>query len=149
MKLCSIEGCSKKHHGKGYCRAHYIEYILKPRLSDTKCSVERRQRERDTKSIISALINSESPLDFDIENLNTFSEISRLYYGDYCHECGWDKGSCEAHHRKPRSEGGKSTLRNAIILCPNCHSLKHINSKRRFSDKYKDELIAELKKIVP
>ena len=177
MKECMIEGCHKKHHAKGYCKLHYTEYILKKRLENEKCSVpgcqncvsysftkeklcdmhgtrlkrngsvEIRQRERNIKSLIKAIVNSESPLDYEMANNNSFSEISKLYYGDYCHECGWDKGNCVAHHLKKRSEGGKNTLRNAIVLCPNCHSLKHKNYIKRFSTKYKQELIDESKKI--
>ena len=26
MRLCSIEGCNKKHHGKGWCEAHYSRW---------------------------------------------------------------------------------------------------------------------------
>lgn len=177
MKICKVPGCENKHHAKGYCSKHYNQYILVPSLENTKCcvdgcenkisqrftgkklcdmhgtrlrrngSVELRKRERDIKNLIEAIINSESPLDYEIPNHNSFSEICRLYYGDYCHECGWNEGSCEAHHIKKRSEGGKSTIRNGIVLCPNCHSLKHKNNTKRYSQKYKNELVEKLKKI--
>lgn len=177
MKICKVLGCENKHHAKGYCNKHYFQYVLKPSLKDTVCRVdgcekeisprftkerlcemhgtrlrrnggtELRQRERDIKSLIEEIINSESPLDYEIPNLNSFSEICRLYYGDYCHECGWNKGSCEAHHIKKRSDGGKSTIRNGIVLCPNCHSLKHKSNTKRYSQKYKKELVEKLRKI--
>jgi hypothetical protein len=25
MKVCSIEGCERKHHGKGFCKLHYLK----------------------------------------------------------------------------------------------------------------------------
>lgn len=177
MKGCKVDGCARPHHAKGYCKLHYRQIVLAQRLENTFCSVpgcskpvsyrftkerlcemhgtrlkrngstDKRQRERDIKSLISALLQSESPLDFDIENGTSYSEIARLYYGDYCHECGWNAGTCEAHHITPRSKGGKNTLRNTVVLCPNCHSLHHKNGHKRFKDKYKAELIEELKKI--
>ena len=124
-QLCEMHGTRKKRNG----------------------STELRKRERDIKSLIEAIINSENPFNFEIPNPNSFSEICKLYYGDYCHECGWDKGNCVAHHIKKRSEGGKNILSNGIVLCPNCHSLKHKNYTKRFSSKYKDELVEELRKI--
>lgn len=177
MKTCKVPSCDNKHHGKGYCKQHYYEFVLTPRCNNIICSVngcnkhispkytklklcvmhgtrltrngsvELRQRERDIASFIDILVNSENPLDFEIANNNSFSEICKMYYGNKCMECGWDIGSCEVHHRIPKSKGGKSTIRNALVLCPNCHSLKHIPRKKRFSDKKKQELINKLKNI--
>ena len=31
----------------------------------------------------------------------------------------------EVHHRKPLSQGGADTVKNAIALCPNCHRKAH------------------------
>lgn len=31
----------------------------------------------------------------------------------------------EVHHKKPLSEGGEDTVKNAIALCPNCHRYAH------------------------
>ncbi len=38
-----------------------------------------------------------------------------LYLGDYGH----------AHHKIPRSRGGKWTVENIEYLCPPCHDLAH------------------------
>lgn len=179
MKICKIEGCNKKHHAKGYCSGHYREYYLKPMCKTIICSVEEcnknispnftknklcemhgtrlrrygdvneRKKERDIKNLIDALLNSESPLDFELINNNSFSDIGRLYYGDECMECGWNTGQCEAHHKTPKSKGGKSTLRNCLILCPNCHSLKHIRKKERFSEDIKQQLENKIKNFKP
>lgn len=46
-------------------------------------------------------------------------------YGVICMLCGWDKTSCDVHHRTPKSKGGKNTLDNAIVVCPNCHRVLH------------------------
>jgi len=44
-----------------------------------------------------------------------------------CELCGYDKfpDIIEAHHRKPRSHGGLNTVKNGILVCPNCHKLIH------------------------
>ena len=175
MKVCCVPGCNNKHHGKGYCKAHYKQFVLKPRLANVRCrvpgcenavspnytkeglcekhgtrlsrngSVAVRKKERDTRSFIEAMAASGSPLDYEISNLNSLSLISKAYYGNYCHECGWDKGNCVTHHVIPLKNGGKNTLRNIMILCPNCHSLKHINRKTQYSEKFMAEMIELLK----
>lgn len=47
----------------------------------------------------------------------------RKVFPDGCMRCGWNEGSCDVHHIIPRAEGGKMTLENGIVLCPNCHRL--------------------------
>lgn len=44
--------------------------------------------------------------------------------GYRCQVCGYDK-IVDAHHIIPRSRGGKSTIVNGILLCPNCHAEVH------------------------
>lgn len=46
-------------------------------------------------------------------------------FGSACVVCGWAKAACDVHHRIPRSEGGKNTILNAIVVCPNCHRVAH------------------------
>ncbi|MFA5299168.1 MAG: HNH endonuclease signature motif containing protein [Lutibacter sp.] len=46
-----------------------------------------------------------------------------------CSICGWDEARCDSHHIISRENGGKDTLDNLIIVCPNCHRLIHIKKK--------------------
>lgn len=177
MKICKVPGCENKHHAKGYCSKHYNQYILVPSLENTKCcvvgcqnkisprftgkklcemhgtrlkrngNIEVRQRKRDAKNLIVDVLNSESPLDYEFLNHNSFVEMSKTYYDNYCRECGWNKGNCEVHHIIPIEKGGKHTLRNAILLCPNCHRLKHDRYNKKFVPKYDAELVEKLKRI--
>lgn len=45
--------------------------------------------------------------------------------GNKCERCGWDKAPCDIHHKIPRSQGGKNTIDNGSVLCPNCHRVEH------------------------
>jgi predicted HNH restriction endonuclease len=54
-----------------------------------------------------------------------WSKAALKHYGNRCEICGWDKARCDVHHRKPKSKGGLHTIRNAIVLCPNCHRVTH------------------------
>ncbi len=47
------------------------------------------------------------------------------FYGNKCSVCGWNKARCDAHHRKHKSKNGLHTIKNGIVLCPNCHREKH------------------------
>lgn len=54
-----------------------------------------------------------------------WSEAARKKYGNKCGRCGWDKATCDVHHIIPRSKGGKNTMNNAEVICPNCHRIHH------------------------
>lgn len=45
--------------------------------------------------------------------------------GDACEICGWNEATCDVHHRIPKNRGGKNTIENAIVLCPNHHRIAH------------------------
>jgi hypothetical protein len=47
------------------------------------------------------------------------------HYGNACEKCGWDKARCDAHHRIPKALGGRHTIENGVVLCPNCHRVHH------------------------
>ena len=46
-----------------------------------------------------------------------------------CERCGIYCGDCgHAHHRLPRSRGGKWTVENIEYLCPGCHLEAHLTN---------------------
>lgn len=45
--------------------------------------------------------------------------------GNQCEVCGWDKARCDVHHKVARSAGGRNTIDNGRVLCPNCHRIEH------------------------
>jgi predicted restriction endonuclease len=42
-----------------------------------------------------------------------------------CELCGWDTTTRDVHHILPVNEGGKNTLDNVIVVCPNHHRMYH------------------------
>ena len=56
---------------------------------------------------------------------HAWSKAVIRHYGNKCQECSWNKGRCDAHHRTPKARGGKHTISNGIVLCPNCHRIHH------------------------
>ena len=33
MKICGVDGCGEKHHGKGYCRRHYRQFVKNGKIT--------------------------------------------------------------------------------------------------------------------
>jgi len=181
MRTCSIPGCERKHHGKGYCKIHYKKYILIEFYASKKCYIEgcnrsvctssagkyycsmhgtrlkRNQplgdgmgnRSRMYFSFAMELSKSSNPLDFEIPNRESWAIASKIYYGNVCVECGWDKGECDAHHKIPFGDGGKNTINNASILCPNCHRLAHTRKRKRFSNESISQFAEVISRIRP
>lgn len=54
-----------------------------------------------------------------------WSDAVKLACGDQCEICGWNEGACDVHHRVARHQGGKNTVENGIVLCPNHHRIAH------------------------
>jgi len=54
-----------------------------------------------------------------------WAEAVKLVQGDKCAICGWHEASCDVHHLVERHNGGKNTVENAIVLCPNHHRTAH------------------------
>jgi len=59
-------------------------------------------------------------------NKGSWNKAMRRVFPNECMRCGWSEGPCDTHHIIPRSEGGKYTINNGIILCPNCHRLADV-----------------------
>jgi 5-methylcytosine-specific restriction endonuclease McrA len=132
-KVCSVQGCDRPvttpHHGEYYCDMHYTRLRRNEDLGDGH-----GKRSREFFSMVSELAKSINPLEYVLPSRESWSIYSKLYYGNVCMECGWDKGECDTHHKMPASSGGKNTINNAKILCPNCHRLKHVRKVKRFSE---------------
>jgi 5-methylcytosine-specific restriction endonuclease McrA len=61
----------------------------------------------------------------EYKNKRWWGMKAKEHYGNACMKCGWDKAECDVHHKIPLSDGGRHTIENAIVLCPNCHRLEH------------------------
>lgn len=56
-------------------------------------------------------------------NKGSWNKAIRRMYPDRCMRCGWNEAPCDTHHIVARSAGGKYSIENGVILCPNCHRL--------------------------
>lgn len=54
-----------------------------------------------------------------------FRRMLNKKFNHTCQNCGWNKDTCDVHHRVPKSQGGEWTEENLILVCPNCHRLIH------------------------
>jgi transposase-like protein len=62
----------------------------------------------------------------DYQTKTTFSSISREVRkerNNTCEICGWNKGTCDVHHKVAQKNNGTHDKENLIVLCPNCHRL--------------------------
>jgi hypothetical protein len=69
---------------------------------------------------------TDKDIDYDYGPKNTipWKQALVFHFGHKCRICGYDK-IVEAHHVIPTSEGGSTSLKNGILLCPNCHAEVH------------------------
>lgn len=56
---------------------------------------------------------------------HAWAKAAIRHYGNACEVCGWNKARCDVHHRHAKAKGGTHTLANAVVLCPNCHRVRH------------------------
>lgn len=65
-------------------------------------------------------------VDYDFGHKNTipWKQTLIFYLGHRCFICGYNK-IVEAHHIVLINEAGPTSVRNGILLCPNCHAEVH------------------------
>lgn len=61
----------------------------------------------------------------DYRSRKAWAEAVRKTRGNRCERCGWDEALCDVHHRVQRSVGGRNTISNGEVICPNCHRIEH------------------------
>lgn len=44
-----------------------------------------------------------------------------------CEICGWNEAPCDLHRIVPGKLGGTYRTDNIIVLCPNCHRMRHFS----------------------
>ena len=120
---CKIEECENildKYSCKGYCTKHYNR--LKRHGDPRKTT-----RIRSYFSIGDFIKNiTQDEIDNHIiEDHTQWALACKIYYGDKCSICSWNKTTCDTNHIVPKSNGGLNTISNGEILCPNCHAEKH------------------------
>ena len=59
---------------------------------------------------------------------HSWAKAAIRHYGNVCQVCGWSKARCDVHHKNQKAKGGLNTIKNAKVLCPNCHRKETIKS---------------------
>jgi hypothetical protein len=55
----------------------------------------------------------------------------------FCHKCGSNYPRLQVHHDIPISKGGNHTIENLILLCEDCHRIKHGGKEFRYQNREK------------
>jgi len=64
-------------------------------------------------------------------------------FGNRCYACGFSIHTIlRVHHRIPVSLGGTDEIENLVLLCPNCHTLIHLFSSKRFDGREVSDFLA-------
>jgi hypothetical protein len=63
-------------------------------------------------------------------------------YDNKCYACGFSiRMILRVHHIIPMSLGGTDEIENLVLLCPNCHTLVHLLSSKRFDNREVSSLL--------
>jgi hypothetical protein len=66
----------------------------------------------------------------------------REKYNSRCYACGFSICTIlRVHHLIPVSLGGTDKTENLVLLCPNCHTLVHLLSSKRFDNREVSDLL--------
>lgn len=63
----------------------------------------------------------------DGNSMSAWQRFLNKKYKHTCQFCGWNKTTCDVHHKISPLNGGKNTKENLVVVCPNCHRLIHKN----------------------
>lgn len=64
--------------------------------------------------------------------IKALAVLVRELRGAKCEDCGYDTvpGILEIHHVVRKADGGSDAIENLVLLCPNCHAIRHYNTGR-------------------
>lgn len=142
---CSIEGCDRIAHARGFCAPHYSTWYRGEHGRTTFqcicvvcgtaftsfvriakfCSTGANSCEAASKSLLPRSLR-DSPL-FNPHREPTKREVAayrRVLRNDPCAYCGSEKGGA-LDHIVPRSEARSSGWRNLTGACNRCNGIKH------------------------
>lgn len=117
----------RRSNGELICHGHSAEtrQRIASKIRGMKRSAETRQKMSEASK--KRIRPSPNP-DFVFSTKESWAAAAKRVLGESCQRCGWKEAECDCHHVVPKSKGGKHTISNAVILCPNCHRVTHHNS---------------------
>lgn len=150
MRLCSIEGCKRKHEAKGYCKRHYKSFVRHGNPIQVDINDEERRVKKE-----SAKFN---------ENLTTRGTVrwamtrEGICSVEGCVESVKSRGLCEKHYSRKRRLGSVKLPKRAnkqprrtpnqclVIGCERRHYQSgycntHVRNKRELGTPYRAKII--------
>lgn len=114
-KYCSLS-CSAKNQKKEkskenicvYCESKFLSTSKGAKYCSNHCKIRNYRKRQVTQSYHT-------------------SSLQRILGHLPCEICGWKEATRDIHHILPVSKGGKNTLDNVILVCPNHHRMFHHN----------------------
>lgn len=125
-KMCKC-GCGTEIN-KFDSRGREVFYAFR-HANKEKSKAAQREKEKDEKYALSPRTSWNKGKSYvhknkeEYANKGAWNMAMRRIYPNRCMKCGWDDASCDTHHIVPKSKGGKFTIENGIILCPNHHRM--------------------------
>ena len=115
-KYCSLS-CSAKNTNKNknnkninsickYCNTSFLSGSKEAKYCCTSCKLKSYRKNQ-------------------ITNEFATKSLARILNHLPCEICGWNETTRDIHHIIPVSKGGKNTLDNVIVVCPNHHRMYH------------------------
>jgi predicted restriction endonuclease len=120
----------RRASGELVCHGHSAETraLISSKMMGRKLSAETIRKMSATRKL--RPLKKHDP-EFLFLTKGAWSRAAKRAYGEACQRCGWNEAFCDAHHKIPRSQGGKNIISNAIILCPNCHRVTHLQKEKK------------------
>lgn len=158
MRICKLENCERKHHGKGYCRKHYVK-LCRDRTEESRKRYEKVKNDPKLYAVLKKAQTKYRKTDkykkkkkkhdkkYYLKNKNKIRKyrqelLERKRFGDTretilkrfnnaCVVCG-NTEQLVIHHKDHvgrNSDKPNNDPDNLTVLCRACHMIHHLHKR--------------------